>query len=114
MHTAEKIFITGYARLPQGITAAEMYKVVGLGLTIAKNSGIILDADCSLANESGEVILREILMGHDLEDIERLVAKIERNYLGHAKKAIIAALYSAYETYKKYKENGYVDTNEYL
>jgi hypothetical protein len=110
---AENIFVTGYAKLPKGITAAQMYKVIGLGLTIAKNSGIILDADCSLAIESGESILREILVGHNLEEVDKIAEIIESNYLGHAKKAVISALFSAHKTYKNYKDNGYIDTNEY-
>lgn len=109
MFSSEKVFVTGYARLPRGITATELYKVVGIGLTISKQSGVILDADCSLATRTGKEFFKETIKGHNIDEIELIVRQLEQNYLGHAKKAIISALRSAHRRYVCYRENGFID-----
>lgn len=112
MHSSEKVFVTGYARLPQGITANEFYSVVGVGLIIDKHSGMILDADISLVTRTGKAFFKETVTGHNIDDIHMIIKQIEKNYLGHAKKAIISALKSAHQKYNCYKDNGYTDISE--
>lgn len=47
----EKVLFSGYAKLPVGITAAEMYKVIGVIVVVDMKSGVIVKADCTLATE---------------------------------------------------------------
>ena len=47
----ERVLFSGYAKLPVGITAAEMYKVIGVIVVVDMKSGLIVKADCTLATE---------------------------------------------------------------
>jgi hypothetical protein len=109
LFSSDKVFVTGYARLPQGITATELYKVVGVGLTISKQSGVILDADCSLVTRTGKEFFKETVKGHNINEIELIVKQFERNYLGHAKRAIITALRTAHKRFDCFRDNGFID-----
>jgi hypothetical protein len=106
---SEKLFITGYARLPKGITATALYEVVGIGLIVVKKSGLILDADISLATSVGRDFFKSVIVGNYLTDIDYIVNKFEKSYLGNAKKAIISALKNAHDKYDEFKNNGFVD-----
>lgn len=44
----ERVLFSGYAKLPVGITAAEMYKVIGVIVVVDMKSGLIVKADCRL------------------------------------------------------------------
>ena len=46
----ERVLFSGYAKLPVGITAAEMYKVIGVIVVVDMKSGLIVKADCTLAS----------------------------------------------------------------
>lgn len=96
----EKIFVTGYAKVPKGITATELYSVIGMGLIVYKSSGEILEADCTLATRTGRKYLQEILTGKNLQNIDEIINEIKMKYFGHAKKAIISALKMCNEKYQ--------------
>jgi hypothetical protein len=94
------IFVTGYARLPSGIVAAEVSKVVGVGLEIDPESGEILDADCTLITTVARSFVRRILVGKSLSsDLKAIEAEIMQRYHGNAQRAIIAALRIAHEKF---------------
>lgn len=98
------IFITGYARLPQGISATELYKVLGIAVEVDPSSGVIIDADCTLATSVGKNFLRKLLIGYSLEQgIDPLVREVEARYFGSARRPIIAALKVVYQRYVAYK-----------
>jgi len=40
----ERVLFSGYAKLPVGITAAEMYKVIGVIVVVDMKSGLIVKA----------------------------------------------------------------------
>lgn len=59
----ERVLFSGYAKLPVGITAAEMYKVIGVIVVVDMKSGLIVKADCTLATGTGHGnILRSALL----------------------------------------------------
>lgn len=58
----ERVLFSGYAKLPVGITAAEMYKVIGVIVVVDMKSGLIVKADCTLATELHGNILRSALL----------------------------------------------------
>mgnify|MGYP001256539149 CR=1 FL=1 len=58
----ERVLFSGYAKLPVGITAAEMYKVIGVIVVVDMKSGLIVKADCTLATELAGNILRSALL----------------------------------------------------
>lgn len=99
------MFFTGYAKLPGGITASDIYRVVGIGVEVDAQTGRILAADCTLATEVGRSFFKKLVVGRDLEEsFQQLLAAVERRYHGSAQKAIITALKIIREKYKAHKE----------
>ncbi|HHY39504.1 MAG TPA: DUF3870 domain-containing protein [Clostridia bacterium] len=99
------IFLTGYARLPAGITASELYRVVGIGIEVDAVTSEIVSADCTLATEVGRNFFSRLVVGKRLdEEFDKIVEEIERRYQGNAQKALITALRISREKYKAYKE----------
>jgi c-di-AMP phosphodiesterase-like protein len=87
------ILFSGYARLPQGTAASEMYKVMALVILVDIRTGIIVDADCTLSVPISEQFVKKTLVGGNLRDnLEDLVQRLNKTYQGAAKKAIITAL----------------------
>lgn len=99
------IFITGYAKLPTSITAEKLYKVIAIGVEIDPKTGIIVEADCTLATEVGRNFLKKLIKGYCLFDgIDSLIKIIETRYYGSARKAIITALKIMYDKWSNYQE----------
>ncbi len=99
------IFLTGYAKLPDGITASEMFRVVGIGLEVERTTGIVVAADCTLATEVGRRFFRKLVEGRRLvEDFAVVVEEVELRYLGNAQKALITAMRIARDKYRAYAE----------
>lgn len=109
MSTSERIFVTGYAKLPQGIAAKELYNSVAVGMILNKNSGCIIDIDISLATSTGKAFVKEIVVGNCILNIDCLIGELEKRYLGHAKNAIISALRCAHQKYEQYITNDFID-----
>ncbi|NPV71376.1 MAG: DUF3870 domain-containing protein [Firmicutes bacterium] len=107
------IFVTGYARIPEGITANQLYKVLGIGVEIDPRTEVIIDADCTLATTVGKSFFKKLVVGYDLGvGIEPLVQRFERRYHGSAQKAIIAALRVIEQRYIAYKTGCPVEEEE--
>ena len=102
----DTLFFTGYAKLPAGITATEMFRVVGIGLEVEARTGEIIAADCTLVTEVGRRFFANLVEGRRLdEDFAILVNEVERRYYGNAQKAIITALKIAREKFRAYRES---------
>lgn len=100
------VLFSGYAKLPTGITATEIYKIVGITVLIDMRTGIITHADCTLATHLARRHVSRAIIGHTLkEGPEHLVQLISRIYQGSAKKAIITALRIIYDKYHSYTED---------
>lgn len=100
-----EIFVTGYAKLPKGITATELYRVIAVGLIVDKNTGIIVDADCSLVTRVAKEFFREIVIGKSLNEYQEIHDEFKDKYFGSAKKALISALKTCAEKYKQIIDN---------
>jgi hypothetical protein len=94
-----QVFVTGYAKLPQGITASEMYSVICIGILVERESGIILDAECSLVTNLARRVFKELVLGKDLREIDDIEVDFVEVYHGSAKKALISALRTCHEKY---------------
>ena len=100
----EMVLFSGYAKLPEGITATEMYKVIALVVVVDVSTGLIVEADCTLATELARKQVSNLLVGFNLgESSEELQASINRKYQGSAKKAIITAIRIITDKYHSYK-----------
>ena len=103
--TGKKVLFSGYAKLPTGITASEMYKVIGLVIVVNEDSGEILEADCTLATEVARRHVSNLIVGYSLnQSPEKLVRSVDHAYQGSAKKAIVTAIRIIYDKYRSYKE----------
>lgn len=99
------ILFSGYAKLPTGITAGELYKTIGLIVAVDVTISEIIQADCTLAAELARRHVANVLLGyHFSEGTEALCRVIERIYQGGAKKAIITALRIIYDKYRTFME----------
>jgi hypothetical protein len=99
------IFITGYARLPQGIAAEELYSVIAVGLVIDIRTGEIIEADCSLVTDTSRRFVRDMIEGENINNIDEIIAKIKARYFGSARKALISAVKMCQEKYNAILED---------
>ena len=84
-----KVFLSGYAKLPDNTTAQKLYSHLVLVVTAEMPGGIIQDADCTMATELGRRFIRELLTGYDLHrGPEPLVELLNQTYYGHLRKAL--------------------------
>jgi hypothetical protein len=88
------ILITGYAKLPQGITATELYTIVAVGLVVNRDTGEIINSDCSLVTQVARDFVRMLVQGKSLKHIEDIEAVFNARYFGSARKALLCALHS--------------------
>lgn len=84
-----KVFLSGYAKLPDNTTARKLYDHLVLVVTTEIPGGRILDADCTMATELGRSFIRELLVGYDLgRGPEPMIEELARCYHGHLRKAL--------------------------
>lgn len=100
-----EIFITGYAKLPQGITATELYTVIAVGMLIDYDTGIIEDVDCTLATEMAKKFVKHLVVGKSIYDLDTLETIFNEKYHGSAKKALLSAMRIINEKYVNIKKN---------
>ncbi len=104
-HEDGLVLFSGYAKLPVGITASEMYKVIGIILVIRAETGEIMEADCTLATEVARRWVSSALVGQSLKNGPDAVLRIiDRVYQGSAKKAIMTSLRIIFDKYRSYME----------
>jgi len=99
-----RVLFSGYAKLPTGITASEIYKVIGVVISIDEDTALIMEADCTLATEVARKHVSSILIGKSINNPDQLVRIVDKTYQGSAKKAIITAIRIIYDKYRSYKE----------
>ena len=74
--------------------------MLGLFLEVDEETGIIADVEISLTTRLAQRILRGCIKGKNLlTDIDQIKGEICHRYHGAAKKAVIAALKSAYQRF---------------
>lgn len=97
------VLFSSYAKLPTGTAASEMYKVLAIVILIDVETGIVVDADCTLSTKLSERFLASKIVGYSFTDgIEGLINHINAIYQGSAKKAVISALRIIYEKYREH------------
>ncbi len=84
-----KVFLSGYAKLPDNTTAQKLYNHLVLVVTAELPGGTILDADCTMATELARRFIRELLVGYDLHrGPDPLIELLSQSYYGHLRKAL--------------------------
>lgn len=87
-----EILLTGYARLPKGITATEIYGSVAIGILADIKTGTIMDIECSLVTGLARNFVRRLVKGHNLKEFDKIEAVFTKHYYGSAEKALITAI----------------------
>jgi len=100
-----EIFVTGYAKLPQGITAAELYSIIAVGMMVDRHTGIIGDVDCTLATDMGKNFVKSLVVGKNLNEVDAIDTEFNDNYYGSAKKALISAIRTCNEKFRQIQNN---------
>lgn len=84
------VIFSAYAKLPAGITAYEVHKVIGVVVEIDMHTGRILQAECTLATKLASDFIAKMLVGYNMNDgLDELNAMIEKHYQASAKKAVL-------------------------
>ena len=100
-YSENSIYISSFAKLPLEIPAAEVYKVLDVGLIINVDTEIIEGASFTLVTDEAKAFLRQMIVGYDLHNgIEPLLNKIKERFYGTSQKAVCVALNIVYEKYK--------------
>lgn len=104
-YSEDTVYFISYAKLPGEMPAANLHKVVGVGLIIHKDTGIIEDSSCTLITEEARAFLKQILVGHNLhtEGIDGLIEKVKYRFHGLSQKAICVALKATYDRYMTWR-----------
>lgn len=97
------VFIAGYARLPAGMAAKNVYDTLTITAEVDKKYGVIVAANCTLATEHGRAYVQQLLRGYSLQDgIEHPVEEVKKHYLGKAGSALASALKDLHKQYMTY------------
>ncbi|MDA5107985.1 DUF3870 domain-containing protein [Brevibacillus sp. LEMMJ03] len=105
------IFCTGYARLPDGMAAKNLYGVMGVGFEIDPETDKIVNASCTFVTNMCNDFIKSILVGHDLKNgVDLPIQTFEKRYFGLGKKAIVSAIRDAYNQFEIYKSMVYAES----
>lgn len=100
------VFIAGYAKLPAGMAAQNMYDILTVTAEIDKKYGVIVSASCTLATKHSRIYVEHLLKGHSLQDgMTEILEKTRTHYLGKADNALQSALKDLYKQYELYRNS---------
>ena len=93
---AETIVICGTARLPKEMTREGSLGRLWIELELNTGDFKIIDFSCTMESRLGKKILRNALLGHEIEEgIDNAINELEKRFFSVIKKATIAALEDA-------------------
>lgn len=99
---AETIVISGTARLPKEVSGEGNTGRLWVELEITEDTSKIVDFSCSMVSRLGEKILRDALLGHEIEEgIKNAINEVEKRFFSIIKRATIAALEDANLAYRR-------------
>ena len=102
MSKAQAIVVSGTARLPKEVIEEGRMSRLTIELELRTNDSEITDFSCTMISRLGEKILREALLGYEIEKgIQNAINEIERGFFSVTRKATIAALEDVRLSYRK-------------
>lgn len=103
MNNDTAVLISGYAKLPENTAAEAMYENVVIAVVFDNRTGIIVEAEATMATELSKKFVSSLLAGYNLNDgIEPLITVFEEHYLGKVRRALESALRSVFSEYQEY------------
>ncbi len=109
-YSDKTVYFISYAKLPSSISAAKLLDVVGIGLVINTETGIIEDTSCTLITDEAKDFLKSIIVGFNIHkySVDKLVEEVQHRFHGMSQKAICVAIKGAVERYETWKEENNV------
>ncbi|SHI15872.1 protein of unknown function [Sporobacter termitidis DSM 10068] len=96
------ILISGYAKLPANTTSEEVYKTLVLVVLVDMTRGEVVNAECSVVTDVTKSFVAGMIIGYNLNDgPEKLIARFDKLYYGHAKRAIETSLKMVFAKFKE-------------
>jgi hypothetical protein len=89
------VYIIGDAKAPSNNPITQQYKAFFIGLVVNKESGTIVDADCSATIELTKTFVKSLFVGRSILDIDTVKKEIQTRYFGSSQKALIVAFKNA-------------------
>jgi hypothetical protein len=87
------VLVSGYARLPGGVTSQSQYEQLGVVLAVHIGTGVIVAADSTLLTGLARDFLRRLVEGLSVyDDAGEIVSRVQRRYAGQSGQALVAAL----------------------
>lgn len=104
-YSKDTVYFISYARLSHSIPAGKLLDLVGVGLIINRQTGIVEDTSCTLLTDEAKVFLKDIIVGFNIHEtpIDILLDTIVDRYHGMSQKAICVAVQGAYDRYLIWK-----------
>lgn len=104
------IICTGYARLPEGMAAKNLYGVMGIGFEIDAETDRILKVSSTFITSMCSDFFQTIFEGHDLNlGLDEQIKEFESRYFALGKKAVTVAIKDAYNQFLIYKNEKRID-----
>ena len=89
----EKIYFTGYAKLPANASASTSYSQFTLGILISIKTGRIEEADCTLLTELARNMVKSYFVGHHIiDEFDDMVEEVMIRHQGAYNKALVKAI----------------------
>ncbi|MBR4158420.1 MAG: DUF3870 domain-containing protein [Oscillospiraceae bacterium] len=102
-HDRNIVLLSGYAKLPNNITAESVYETLAVAVLFDKRSGIIVEAEASMVTNIAKSFIADLLVGYNLNDgPDELMQDFEAYYHGNAKKALETAMRMVFNKYQDY------------
>lgn len=87
------VLFSGYARMPSNTTAQKIYEELALVAVIDMSTGVVHNVECTMVTGLAKEFVSNLIVGYDMnQGIDPLVARLERQYQGHLKKALVSAI----------------------
>lgn len=100
------VLLSGYAKLPSNTAAQKLFDQLVVVANVDYETGIVLDADCSMATELGKRFVSTMMKGYNLNrGAETLLEAINLHYYGHLKKALLTAVKEICQHYADLKNS---------
>lgn len=99
---AETIVVCGTARLPKEVVGEGRAGSLWIELELTTDDSKIIDFSCTVVSRLGRKILRNALLGHEIEEgIKNAINDVEKRFFSVIKRATIAALEDARLSYRR-------------
>lgn len=97
------IVFVGHARLPQALGSQGAPTVVSVEVEVDVATRQIVDASCSPVPHLGERMVRDMLLGRNLDDgLDAVATELQHRYISPSQRALSTAICNVYESYARW------------